>query len=58
MLNDRKFINLERNLFMNVHQLSDDAFADAVFAYCKNHKQEQGVLRPKMSEKIVEAMWK
>ncbi len=38
MLNDKKYVDLERNVFKNVHQLSDESFADAVFAYCKNHK--------------------
>jgi hypothetical protein len=58
MLNDKKYVDLERNLFKNAHQLSDSSFADAVFAYCRNHKEEQGVLRPKLNAKIIEVMWK
>lgn len=38
MLNDKKYVDLERNLFKNLKQLSDESYADAVFAYGKNHK--------------------
>ncbi len=43
---------------MNIHQLSDESFADAVFGYCRNHKEEQGLLKLKMSERVIETMWR
>ncbi len=38
MLNDRKYINLQKSLFKSLNKLPDDAFVDAVFGYSKNHK--------------------
>jgi hypothetical protein len=38
MLNDKKYIALEKELFKNIEKLFDDSFADAVFAYSRNHK--------------------
>jgi len=38
MLNDKKYVDLERDLFRNLNKLSDESFADAVFGYARNHK--------------------
>lgn len=53
MLNDKKYVDLERSLFRNLKQLSDESYADAVFAYARNHKEEQGLLNVKMNEKVL-----
>ena len=52
MLHDKKFINLERDLFKNIEQLDNSLFAESVWAYANNHKQEQGLLKPALSNKI------
>lgn len=42
---------------MNLGKLSDQCFADAVFGYAKNHKDEEGLLNVKMSAKVMQVIW-
>ena len=58
MLIDKKFIALEKELFKNLEKLSDDSFTDAVFAYSRNHKDQHGLLKIKMNEKICQTIFK
>lgn len=37
--------------------MSDQSYADAVFGYARNHKEEQGLLNVKMNAKVLQAIW-
>ena len=57
MLNDKLFINLEKETFKKIHQLNDQDFCSSVYAYAKNHEDEQGILKKKLSNKINEVVF-
>ena len=56
MLNDPLFIKLEKSTFKNLHQLNDDDFCSAVWAYSRNHEEEQGILNTNISDRVGDAV--
>lgn len=58
MLADKPFAKLEYEVFTNLDKLNDRGFTDAIYAFSKNHSEEQGALRPKQFDKIVEVALK
>lgn len=45
-------------MFTNLDKLSDRGLTDAIHSFSNNHKEEQGALRPKHFDKIVEVILK
>lgn len=52
MLNDKLFQKIEQETFKNIYKVSDEDYCSSVWAYAKNHAEEQGVLNPKATVKI------
>ena len=58
MMADRNFAKLEKMVFTNLDKIDDRGLADVVYALSNNHREEQGTLRPKQFDKVLEAVLK
>lgn len=58
LLNDPIFKRLESSLFRELDKINDELFCDAVWAYSRNHEQEEGVLNIKKSDAIQMAIFR